>query len=335
MKIAVLKFGGTSLANVKLMTNAMEKVITEIKEGYKVIVVVSAMAGVTDHLVSLTQEILKCKTLDHYGEYANVVTTGEQVSAGLFALLLQNAGIKARSWLGWQAGIITDNSLDDGNIIKVNADDIVNSFEAGFEVAVVTGFQGISLEKRISTLGRGGSDTTAILLAGALKADKCDIYTDVEGVFTADPRIVAKAQKFDLLSYDEMIEFSLAGAKVLQAKSAVLAKEYQVNLQVLSSFTSTKGTRINKEGKAKEITGIALSKDNNNSIAKVTLIGRNINNNPLLKEASEFIRANHIQIINEHLEPMKAVFSVNDEDKFDAVKLLHSACKLDQQYIYS
>lgn len=332
MKLAVLKFGGTSLANVKLMTNAMDKVNAEIKEGYKVIVVVSAMAGVTDHLVSLTQEILKCKTFDNYAEYANVITTGEQVSAGLFSLLLQNAGIKARSWLGWQAGIITDDSLDDGNIVKINGEEIINSFKLGFDVAVVTGFQGISLEKRISTLGRGGSDTTAILLAGALKADKCDIYTDVEGVFTADPRIVAKAQKFDSLSYDEMIEFSLAGAKVLQAKSAIIAKEYQVNLQILSSFTSTKGTKINKETQAREIAGIALSKDsNNNSIAKITLIGTNINNNQLLQEALSVIKANNIQIMSQDIEYIKAIFSVSDEDKFTAVRLLHNACKLDQQ----
>jgi aspartate kinase len=209
MNLVVLKFGGTSLASSKLMHNAAMKVAEEIKLGNNVIVVVSAMAGVTDQLINLTNEVISpdienYKNNDYFAEYASIITTGEQVSAGIFALLLQQLGFKARSWLGWQARIITDSNFSDAEIDSINFNNITDSFNQGYKVAVVCGFQGITKDGRITTLGRGGSDTSAIIIAGALKAKKCDIYTDVEGVFTSDPRIVPKAHKLEFINYNEM-----------------------------------------------------------------------------------------------------------------------------------
>ena len=324
MALVVLKFGGTSLANIKLMNNAVAKVITEVALGNKVIAVVSAMAGVTDHLVSLVHEISNCDNDNQLAEYANVITTGEQVSAGLFALFLQQAGLKARSWLGWQAGIITDNNIIDSNIIELQCEQMSKALTQNYQVAVVTGFQGITKDNRVSTLGRGGSDTSAIILAGALKALRCDIYTDVEGVFTADPRIVSKAQKLDNLTYDEMIVFAHAGAKVLQAKSVEWAKYYQVDLQVLSSFTAHKGTFINDNNQAMAIAGIALSKKDND--AKITIIGNQVDDIQALKD---ILQNNAIDVLTMHKNVMGVDFIVKDKDKFDAMRYLHTACNLD------
>ena len=324
-----MKFGGTSLANHKLMHDAVAKVIYEISLGNKVIIVVSAMAGVTDHLVSLVHEITELSSMDHMSEYANVVTTGEQVSAGIFTLLLQKAGIKARSWLGWQAGIITEGNLNDGDVVDLKCEQVIKSFEEGYQVAVVTGFQGVTADNRVSTLGRGGSDTTAIILAGALKAKRCDIYTDVEGVFTADPRIVDKAQKIDEINYDEMIALSQAGAKVLQVKSVEWAKYYQVNLQVLSSFTSNVGSSITNASKGHEVAGIALSRDDANlDVAKISIIGTNINKNKKLIAIIENSFAS-VEIITKDISPMALSFTIKDEHKFDVIRQLHTICNLD------
>ncbi len=329
MNLVTMKFGGTSLANTKLMNNAIAKVLHEVSLGNKVIVVTSAMAGVTDHLVSLVHEITDLTNLDNMAEYANVITTGEQVSAGLFALMLQQAGIKARSWLGWQAGIITDDKLTDGNILELRSDQIKQSFVNGYQVAVVTGFQGITLDDRVSTLGRGGSDTTAIVLAGALGAARCDIYTDVEGVFTADPRIVSKARKIEQINYDEMIAFALAGAKVLQAKSVEWAKYYKVKLQVLSSFTSNAGTYVDEANKPHLVAGIALSKEASNlDVAKISIIGTNIySNNKLISMVEESIAS--VDIFARHFSFMSLNFIVKDECKFSIIKQLHTICNLD------
>ena len=327
MTLVVLKFGGTSLANTKLMSNAVEKVLNEISLGNKVIVVVSAMAGVTDHLVSLTHEISDCASADNAAEYANVITSGEQISAGLFTLLLQQAGVKARSWLGWQAGIITDNALSNGNIIDLKYDSLNESLNR-YQVAVVTGFQGVTKDRRVSSLGRGGSDTTAIILAGALKAKRCDIYTDVEGVFTADPRVVAKAQKLDSINYDQMIAFAHAGAKILQAKSVKWAKHYQVPVQVLSSFTSNPGTLVSNIETICPIAGIALSQEEN--LAKISIIGTNIENNSTLEaKLKEKLLKKNIEIFSLSSATMILSFLIKEENKFDAMRLLHTACKLD------
>lgn len=331
MALIVLKFGGTSLANTKLMNNAVAKVAEEVALGNKVIVVVSAMAGFTDHLVGLTNEITNCYNLDNSLEYANVITAGEQIAAGLFTLLLQQEGLKSRSWLGWQAGIITDDDVVDSNIIELQCDKIIESFEE-YQVAVIAGFQGITKTNRVSTLGRGGSDTTAIILAGALNASRCDIYTDVEGVFTADPRIVAKAQKLNSINYDEMVAFAHAGAKVLQAKSAQWAKHYQVNLRVLSSFTSNPGTVVDNS-KPHFITGIALSKGLSLDMAKISIIGSNIDDVDLLKSCEDILQKNSINTFTIQNDTMSVSFTIKDEDKFNAIICLHTACKLDDYKI--
>jgi aspartate kinase len=337
MAIKVLKFGGTSLANIKLMKNAAAKVLKHVVAGEQVVVVVSAMAGVTDHLVSLANEITSHHDQDSFAEYANIVITGEQVAAGLFSLLLQEEGIKARSWLSWQIGIITDEKVENGNILEINCQEIKESFTKGYQVAVVAGFQGITNNKRNSTLGRGGSDTSAIVLAGSLNATQCDIYTDVEGVFTADPRIVAKAHKLEQLSYEEMIEFARLGAKVLQENSVRWAKHYQINVQVLSSFTGNLGTIISPNSLSHSVVGVALSKpvseecnDNLNlEIAKVSVIGTNINNNnALIINLENALQDMGIGILASQYAEMALSFIVKDEDKFEVVRLLHEACNL-------
>jgi len=330
MTFVVLKFGGTSLANTKLMSNAVSKVLEEVSNNYKVIVVVSAMAGVTDHLVGLVHEISDCTSTENLSEYANVITTGEQVSAGLFALLLQKKGLKARSWLGWQAGIVTDEGVEDGNILELNCNDIANSFNEGYQVAVVTGFQGITKNNRISTLGRGGSDTTAIIIAGALNAERCDIYTDVEGIFTADPRIVIKAKKINHINYDEMISFANAGAKVLQAKSVMWAKKYQVPVRVLSSFTNNIGTKVDNHATANKIAGIALTKSGN--YAKISIIGTDINKNDLLITQVQKALVNKAKVssVSFDISTMIISFLVDDNIKFNVIKLLHNICNLDE-----
>jgi aspartate kinase len=329
MNLVTMKFGGTSIANTKLMQSAATKVEHELSLGNKVIVVISAMAGVTDHLVSLSQEITELNTTDKIAEYANIITTGEQVSAGLFSLQLQQLGIKARSWLGWQAGITTDNNLIDSTVLNIDCTAIYESFISGYQVAVVTGFQGITINHKISTLGRGGSDTTAIILSSALKAQRCDIYTDVEGVFTADPRIIDRARKIDNINYDEMMAFANAGAKVLQAKSVEWAKEHKVKLQVLSSFTSNPGTFIDESKKAHSIVGITLSNDSTNlDVAKVSIIGTNIiDNDKLIKLVENSISA--ADLITKKYSRMMLSFMVQEENKFSIIKQLHSLCNLD------
>lgn len=334
MALVVLKFGGTSLANTKLMKNAVAKVVNQIELGNKVIVVVSAMAGVTDHLVDLVNEISNCSSQDNLAEYANILTTGEQVSAGLFSLLIQEEGIKARSWLGWQTGIITDSNLSDGNIIKLNCKKIKQSFEEGYQVAVVAGFQGITLDQRISTLGRGGSDTSAIILAGCLNIGSCYIYTDVEGVFTGDPRVIAKAHKITHIDYDKMIAFASSGAKILQEKSVKWAKHYNVEVQILSSFTGNHGTTITHSDNNSPVVGVALSQqitdESNLDIAKISIIGTNIGSNlKLIKHLQQALEREEIDILSTQTSTIVLSFIVNDEHKFDATRVLHSACYLD------
>ncbi len=338
MTLIVQKFGGTSLANTKLMKNAVAKVISQVASGNQVIVVVSAMAGVTDHLVSLVKEISNCATQDSLAEYANVITTGEQVSAGLFTLFLQEAGLKARSWLSWQTGIITDNNLSDGHIIELHCTKIIDSFKDGYQVAVVAGFQGITFDQRNSTLGRGGSDTSAIILAGCLGAQSCNIYTDVEGVFTGDPRIVAKAHKINNINYDEMIAFANAGAKVLQEKSVKWAKHYRIKVQVLSSFTNNAGTIINNSSTNHPVIGVALNQQISNElivnskldIAKISVIGTNIeHNSKLIESLTKTLNDAQIDILSIKTSLMTLSFVVADEHKFYATRLLHSACHLD------
>jgi aspartate kinase len=233
MSFLVMKFGGTSVANLERIRNVSRHVKREVDAGNKVAVVVSAMAGVTNQLVAWVRE---ASALHDAREYDAVVATGEQVTAGLLAIVLQSIGIQARSWQGWQVPIITDNAHGVARIKDIPGDKIRARLEQG-EVAVITGFQGIEPERnRISTLGRGGSDTSAVALAVAVQADLCDIYTDVDGVYTTDPRIVPRARRLSKVSYEEMLEMASLGSKVMQTRSVELAMVHRMRVRVLSSF---------------------------------------------------------------------------------------------------
>lgn len=232
MGLVVQKFGGTSVGDTDRIKNVAAKVKAEVDAGNQVVVVVSAMAGVTNRLVKYCQEI----TPDYNPEeYDVVVSTGEQVTIGLLAMALQAAGVPARSWTGWQVPVLTDDAASKARINQIEVAGLQACLAAGM-VPVVAGFQGINDRGRITTLGRGGSDTSAVALAAVLKADRCDIYTDVDGVYTTDPRFVKNARKLDRVTYEEMLEMASLGAKVLQTRSVELAMKYRVNLRVVSSF---------------------------------------------------------------------------------------------------
>ena len=233
MAILVMKFGGTSVANIDRIKRAAKRVALEVAHGKNVLVIVSAMSGKTNELVDWVND-----TSQFYDarEYDAVVSSGENVTAGLMALTLQEMDIPARSWQGWQIPVHTSSSHSSARIESISSETINEKFEQGMKVAVVAGFQGISNENRITTLGRGGSDTTAVAFAAAFNAERCDIYTDVDGVYTTDPRICDKAKKLDKISYEEMLELASLGAKVLQTRSVEMAMRFKVKLRVLSSF---------------------------------------------------------------------------------------------------
>jgi aspartate kinase len=263
----VMKFGGTSVADIGRIENAARRVAREVEAGNDVAVVVSAMAGVTNQLVGYVQET---SPLYDAREYDAIVASGEQVTAGLMALRLQSMGISARSWLGWQIPIKTDDMHGKARIEDIDTAEMIRRF-GDKEVAVVAGFQGVSPRGRIATLGRGGSDTSAVALAAALNAERCDIYTDVDGVYTTDPRIVPKARKIDRISHEEMLEMASLGAKVLQTRSVEIAMNHGVRLRVLSSFEDKPGTLVVGEEEIMEqqvVSGIAYSRDE----AKITLV---------------------------------------------------------------
>jgi aspartate kinase len=262
----VQKFGGTSVASVERIKAVAQRVSREVRSGHQVAAVVSAMAGVTDQLVGWTRETSR---LHDACEYDVVVSSGEQVTAGLLALALQSLGINARSWLGWQIPIRTDDVHGKARIRSLEVGDLGRELGRG-QVAVVAGFQGVGLRGRITTLGRGGSDTSAVALAAAVKADRCDIFTDVDGVYTTDPRIVAKARKLEKITYEEMLEMASQGAKVLQTRSVEMAMNHRVRVQVLSSFVDAPGTLVVDEDEILEhhvVSGIAYSRDE----AKITV----------------------------------------------------------------
>src|SRR5580658_10075761 len=262
----VMKFGGTSVADLARIRTAADRVKREVDAGHQVAVVVSAMAGVTNQLVAWCQDL---SPLHDAREYDAVVATGEQVTSGLLAIALQNLGVEARSWQGWQIPILTDTAHGKARIEAIKGDDLIRRM-ATAQVAVVAGFQGIASDNRVTTLGRGGSDTSAVALAAALKAERCDIYTDVDGVYTTDPRIVAKARKLSRITYEEMLEMASQGARVLQTRSVAMAMNHRVRLQVLSSFSDAPGTFVVDEEEIVEkrvVSGIAYSRDE----AKITV----------------------------------------------------------------
>lgn len=272
MSRIVMKFGGTSVAGIPEIENAARKVVAEVERGHQVAVVVSAMAGVTNQLVEYCARI---SPLHDVREYDAVVSSGENVTAGLMALALQKAGISARSWQGWQIPLRTDEVHSKARIEAIETGELEKRFESG-EVAVIAGFQGITPRNRISTLGRGGSDTTAVAVAAAIRAQRCDIYTDVNGVYTTDPRIVPQARKLEKISYEEMLEMASLGAKVLMTRSVEMAMKMNVPVQVLSTFedpigSDFPGTLVTREEDIVEhhvVNGVAFSRDE----AKVTLL---------------------------------------------------------------
>ncbi len=271
MPVLVMKFGGTSVANLDRIRRAAKRIGVEVAKGYDVIVIVSAMSGKTNELVGWVDEI---SPLYDAREYDAVVSSGENVTAGLMSLTLQEMDVPARSWQGWQVPLITTGAHSQARIEEIPTDNINQKFAEGMRVAVVAGFQGISPEGRITTLGRGGSDTTAVAFAAAFDAERCDIYTDVDGVYTTDPRICEKARKLDRIAFEEMLELASLGAKVLQTRSVELAMRYKVKLRVLSSFeeqSDEAGTLVCDEEDIMEsnvVAGVAYSRDE----AKMTVI---------------------------------------------------------------
>jgi aspartate kinase len=264
----VMKFGGTSVADLERIRGAAAKVRREVERGYDVAVVVSAMAGKTNELVGWVRQT---SLLYDAREYDAVVASGENVTAGLMALTLQEMGVPARSWQGWQVPLRTNMSHGAARIEAIETDNLARKFAEGLH-AVIAGFQGLGPDGRITTLGRGGSDTTAVAFAAALGAERCDIYTDVDGVYTTDPRITRKARKLERIAYEEMLELASLGAKVLQTRSVELAMRYKVPLQVLSSFQDVPGTLVCDEEEIMEsrvVSGVAFSRDE----AKMTVLG--------------------------------------------------------------
>ena len=269
----VMKFGGTSVADMSKI-NAVANIIKyELSKGNEIIAVVSAMAGQTN---DLTKKVESIGPLYDAREYSAVVSTGENVTSGLLAIMLQQMSINARSWQGWQIPINTSDEHSAARVLNIDTINLMKKFAEGMEVAVVSGFQGLGPDGRITTLGRGGSDTSAVALAAAFKAERCDIFTDVDGVYTTDPRVCNKARKLDKISYEEMLELASLGAKVLQTRSVELATRYKVRLRVLSSFIKEfddkKGTLVCSEGEIVEnkvIAGVAFSRDE----AKLTVTG--------------------------------------------------------------
>ncbi|HIC67143.1 MAG: aspartate kinase [Paracoccus sp. (in: a-proteobacteria)] len=271
MPLLVMKFGGTSVADLDRIRNAAAKVQREVERGHDVIVIVSAMSGKTNELVGWVE---KTSPLFDAREYDAVVSSGENVTAGLMALTLQEMGVPARSWQGWQVPINTTAQHSAARFVDIPRGNLDQKFAEGFRVAVVAGFQGLAPDGRITTLGRGGSDTTAVAFAAAFDAERCDIYTDVDGIYTTDPRITSKARKLDRIAFEEMLELASLGAKVLQTRSVELAMRYKVRLRVLSSFEDTtedSGTLVCDEGEimeSKVVNGVAYSREE----AKITLV---------------------------------------------------------------
>lgn len=271
MPCLVMKFGGTSVANLDRIRQAAERIKLEVIQGYQIIVIVSAMSGKTNELVEWVNET---STLYDTQEYDAVVSSGENITAGIMALTLQEMDISAQSWQGWQVPVQTTDMHGNARIEEIPTKNLNASFANGVQVAVVAGFQGVSPRGRITTLGRGGSDTTAVAFAAAFKAARCDIFTDVDGIYTTDPRISTDARKLEKIAFEEMLELASLGAKVLQTRSVELAMRYNVRLRVLSSFekpSDTAGTLVCAEEEIMEsnvVAGVAYSRDE----AKMTLI---------------------------------------------------------------
>jgi aspartate kinase len=267
MALVIQKYGGTSVANIANIEMVAKKVIKAKESGNQVVVVLSAMAGETDRLISLAHQVADDPD---EREYDALISTGEQITVTLLAMMLNKLGYKAKSLLGFQAKILTDQAYKKARILSINAKAIKSELKKG-TIVVIAGFQGIDAENNITTLGRGGSDTSAVALAAALRADVCDIFTDVDGVYTTDPSICSKARRLNKISYDEMLEMARSGAKVLQPRSVEMAKKFQVPVYVRSTFSDEGGTLVTKEDKEMErevVSGVTYDRDQ----AKITIV---------------------------------------------------------------
>ena len=341
MSIVVMKFGGTSVSNFEKIKNISKKVIRQVKKKKKVIVVVSAMGKTTDRLIKEYSKFSKCY---FNPEYDNVISTGEQITSGLLASYLNENKVSSRSILGWQIPIKTDSVHGKARISGISKNKIQKMFDS-FDVLVMSGFQGISKENRITTLGRGGSDTSAVAIAASLKADVCEIYTDVDGIFTADPREVKKAKKISKITYEEILEMSSLGSKVLQPRSVELAMKYGIKVHVRSSFKEVKGTFIISEDDDLEkelVTGISASDDE----AKITLIGihdtpgvaskifsplaeANINVDMIVQNITDDGKLTSLTFTTSNSECKKAVDRLKDSKiKFKDIHVDEKICKI-------
>lgn len=339
MAIIVQKFGGTSVGDTARIRNVANRVKREVDAGNQVVVIVSAMSGVTDRLVGYVKDVSSLATGEAWCEYDHVVSAGEQITSGLLALALQEMGVPARAFAGWQMPMMTDGAHGKARIEDIKTDTLKACLAAG-KVAVVAGFQGLTDEGRISTLGRGGSDTSAVAIAAAIQADRCDIYTDVDGVYTADPRIVTKARKLERVSYEEMLELASQGSKVLQTRSVAMGMNHGVIVQVLSSFSDVPGTLLVDEEELVEkhkVTGIAYSRDE----ARITLT--DVPNKPGVSAAifGPLTAANInvdmiVQNVTESGQMTDLTFTVPRGDLEKALKALEKAQdKIEYQTIHS
>ncbi len=297
MEIIVQKFGGTSVADLDRIKNVASIVESEIIRGNKVIVVVSAMAGVTNSLISKCNQISKLNSEHSLREYDAAIASGEIITSSLLALQLQELGIKAKSMQGWQVPIKTDSAYSNAQAIDVSPNILMNMIDNGI-TPVITGFQGVAENGDITTLGKGGSDTSAAIIAASLKADRCDIYTDVEGIYSADPRVVQSAQKIDAINIDELCILCSSGAKVLHPRAALAAKRYGFNLRILSSFSSNSGTIVETKEidmEKREITAITSNKN----LLKIDIVGENNSLSNLFKRfADDLIQIEQTNIFN-------------------------------------
>jgi aspartate kinase len=324
--LIVQKFGGSSVANVERIQNVAKRVAAYRKRGYDLVVVVSALGDTTDELITLAYEITS-EPLER--EMDMLLSTGEQISVALLAMAIHKLGFEAISFTGAQVGIITDTSHTRARIIKINADKIKEELRKG-KIVIVAGFQGVTLNQDITTLGRGGSDLTAVALAKELNADECEIYTDVDGVYTTDPRIEPQAKKIQAITYDEMLEMASLGAQVMQARSIEVAKKFNVPIHVRSSFNDRSGTMIIKEVKEMEdvlVTGVTLNKNE----AKITVC--NVPDRPGVaarifnKLAEEGISVDMIVQNVSHLRQTDISFTVNKAHIIKAMKLTKAVAK--------